>query len=72
MLRGMRLPKMAAIIMTSPMESLRATIFELADCGFFGLPVKISLEGGKKKSIFPRSWAHLTTVETWRESIEGY
>jgi putative DNA primase/helicase len=52
-------------------SSLRATIFELAECGFYGIPVKISLEGGKKKSTFPRSWAHLTTVDKWKASIDG-
>jgi P4 family phage/plasmid primase-like protien len=56
--------------MTSAMESLRATIAELADCGFYGLPVKITLENGKR-SIFPQQWAHLTSVEKWRESING-
>lgn len=53
------------------MESLRATIFELAQYGFISIPVKISMEHGKKRSIFPRAWAHLTTVERWRESTDG-
>lgn len=53
------------------MESLRATISELATCGFYSIPVKITLENGKKRSIFPRAWAHLTSVEKWKESIEG-
>ncbi|GAQ93337.1 hypothetical protein KFL_014490030 [Klebsormidium nitens] len=53
------------------MASLRATIFELAECGFYGIPVKITLENGKKVSSFPRSYAHLTTVERWRQSIDG-
>lgn len=50
---------------------LRATIFELAECGFYGIPVKIVLECGKKKSTFPRAWAHLTTVDKWKASIDG-
>ncbi|GAQ91764.1 hypothetical protein KFL_008480050 [Klebsormidium nitens] len=33
--------------------------------------VKISMENGKKRSIFPRSWAHLTSVEKWQQSIDS-
>ncbi|GAQ91694.1 hypothetical protein KFL_008360020 [Klebsormidium nitens] len=41
------------------------------ECGFSGIPVNITLKNGKKVSSFPRSYAHLTTVESWKQHIDG-